>query len=755
MGVEIAQAALREAGIITTSVPLNESVSGFGTTEVITIPLAAPFSAENAGAVVVGPFVVGLSATAGSVSNTFSNEVSIALMSANGVISNIDFGLSSTLGTVPANTTSRLSAVGQMVLKPVNGSVVDCEAVRITVRNTRSNASSGTMSTTLTPAAGGSVPVIATYGGYQSSIDANVRLVLPALTGITVTNPGSSTLWTTTAWTVIPVPQPVPLSGLRMAAAPPFAAARQASLQTSGVLQCELLLDDGSSIPMPDFMSSVPGAYFVNGARWDVPASMQPVMRDRSFVGWRYRLVVSALPPSGQVRFQAFAGFEFLLAFDDSDSDGLWDRWESTAPGNGIDADGDGIVDLSLSARGATPDRKDIFVEIDAMTGCKPMASSLDRVRDAFAQAPVAGGIALHLDDGGHNAIGLGDWQSPLEWSLFNTIKNGSNPTFGTPAELGDQNSAAILAAKRLTYRYCMFVNKFVIGYDSLGQEQLCSGEAAGRPSSNFFVSLKAFPLPPGCSPEDAEAGTFMHELGHTLGLSHGGSDGQATVNYKPNYKSVMSYIWQMPDLLLANTSSSAWRLDYSREAWGTLDQRSGLDESLGLRLPPGPAMDPVYLVPFRAANGKKRWAFADQGQPVDWDGNNNAGDNASVRYAVNDLDGNGSAPLVEMTGYNDWENLTYNFRRSYNFLSGLGVASQDEFSTATVSLLRSWPLPCPADIDDSRSIDTGDLTILLLRFGQKTPAGSVGAAADLNGDGVVNTQDLTLLLLRFGQLCP
>ncbi|MBK7585771.1 MAG: hypothetical protein IPI67_36990 [Myxococcales bacterium] len=37
----------------------------------------------------------------------------------------------------------------------------------------------------------------------------------------------------------------------------------------------------------------------------------------------------------------------------------------------------------------------------------------------------------------------------------------------------------------------------------------------------------------------DEPAGSFMHELGHTLHLEHGGAD---SLNYKPNYPSVMNY---------------------------------------------------------------------------------------------------------------------------------------------------------------------------------------------------------------------
>src|SRR6185369_4859250 len=38
------------------------------------------------------------------------------------------------------------------------------------------------------------------------------------------------------------------------------------------------------------------------------------------------------------------------------------------------------------------------------------------------------------------------------------------------------------------------------------------------------------------------EAGIVMHELGHNLGLRHGGFE---DTNYKPNYLSVMNYAFQ------------------------------------------------------------------------------------------------------------------------------------------------------------------------------------------------------------------
>ncbi|HXU21817.1 MAG TPA: hypothetical protein VN788_14640 [Verrucomicrobiae bacterium] len=72
------------------------------------------------------------------------------------------------------------------------------------------------------------------------------------------------------------------------------------------------------------------------------------------------------------------------------------------------------------------------------------------------------------------------------------------------------------------------------------------------------------------------QAGTFMHELGHSLGLTHGGIyyDTQGTYiptiesNCKANYQSVMSYLFQV-DLLDNGV------LDYSEQGLTSLNERS------------------------------------------------------------------------------------------------------------------------------------------------------------------------------------
>src|SRR5262249_46536087 len=78
------------------------------------------------------------------------------------------------------------------------------------------------------------------------------------------------------------------------------------------------------------------------------------------------------------------------------------------------------------------------------------------------------------------------------------------------------------------------------------------------------------------------EGRKFMHELGHNLGLDHGGGD---DVNFKPNYISIMNYRFLSIGTL--NPNGRQRYIDYSRRKLDTLDELS-LDENVGINDPDG-----------------------------------------------------------------------------------------------------------------------------------------------------------------------
>jgi hypothetical protein len=85
------------------------------------------------------------------------------------------------------------------------------------------------------------------------------------------------------------------------------------------------------------------------------------------------------------------------------------------------------------------------------------------------------------------------------------------------------------------------------------------------------------------------EAAIFMHELGHNLGLCHGGPNldgGCSAENYKPNYISVMNYAFQFGIPFAAtpgSTTIAGRRVDYSDVKLPDLDEQN-LDETVGLQ---------------------------------------------------------------------------------------------------------------------------------------------------------------------------
>lgn len=404
--------------------------------------------------------------------------------------------------------------------------------------------------------------------------------------------------------------------------------------------------------------------------------------------------------------------------YTDSDGDGLYDMWEI----DGIDINEDGVIDLPLDALGADPNHKDLFVEVDSMEGRTPQDRAIERVVEAFAAVPNkflnnpdgADGINLHvqLDE---DDIALEDWPDP--WAGFDPTKAAR---FGTPWQRESSNWANIWAAKRLVYRYCIFANSH-------------SGDSysgiAELPGNDFVVSLGRWNTPGGT--QDQQAGTFMHELGHTLGLRHGGSD---DILYKPNYHSIMNYTWQNPN----PRYSDCWKLDYSREILPTLNE-ADLNEATGI----GGAMDcnlPVGPLPSKIVR---------ENGPVDWNRDNDFND-VSVNADVNRIYGNlPASPNEVLVGFEDWSKLIYNFAGLPDAADGVHESDTDPNSEITyetsVELSRIGCMT--GDLNCDGVVDHRDMMMLAEDWLSDDARCDI---APEGGDGIINSMDLAVVAGRW-----
>jgi len=356
--------------------------------------------------------------------------------------------------------------------------------------------------------------------------------------------------------------------------------------------------------------------------------------------------------------------FSPTLCLADHDKDGIPDCYETA--GWPVDANSDGIYDLDLQALGADPNYVDIFVEIDAMSGYWPPPAAVAMVQQAFANlpasylnaAPNVQGVRLwpQFSD---TSLAVQDFPGDY-WPQFQAVKKSM---FGTTAERFSGNSRWLLEAKRMFYRYGLWGR--TVGPWTDGIDPTFSGTAEGFEGDggdDFMITFGSTGPNGWNHTRDVRnhAGTFMHELGHTLGLRHGGVD---HIRYKPNYYSVMNYTWQTPKTW---QKAGTWRLDYSRAALPTLNE-ANLDENAGLGAPPG--VWPPTAMPFTDPFGFDAWAMLSPGAKADWTQNNNY---SEVGQAV-DLNLIGEPPNVtspneSLVGSDDWANLVVNFRRSANY---------------------------------------------------------------------------------------
>ncbi len=243
-------------------------------------------------------------------------------------------------------------------------------------------------------------------------------------------------------------------------------------------------------------------------------------------------------------------------------------------------------------------------------------------------------------------------------------------------------------------------------------QGQSGLAEIAGN---DLVVSLGGLINDSAFLPHYVQQATFMHELGHNLGLRHDGhmdnqckdqagcrpgdtcadiNDGQGLVcheitngfagveqpNYKPNYLSVMNYRYEGNGIPVANATGSStlltcaadlqcgidggmclgghcFRLDYSRQTLPTGGNTPGalvennLNESAGL------GSGTTDLFSYKNAACPVSWLSAPTSGPVDWSGNGTF----KVMSATADVDANiGAAnceanPVAKLSGFTDW----------------------------------------------------------------------------------------------------
>lgn len=331
----------------------------------------------------------------------------------------------------------------------------------------------------------------------------------------------------------------------------------------------------------------------------------------------------------------------------DSDGDGFSDAAEIQGY---IDVNGNGVYDAGVDVPlpGADPNKPDVYLHYDYMAASdhdhNPPPQTIQWIVDAFA----AHGATLHIDPV-HNAI-------PEQ--KVTTLLYGAPPDYALdPACGGDDSTGGAVTMHTLAqqylgnlayaYRYIVFAH-----YSSCPDAAHCSKcqadpecgggtppgfGAIGNAQIDGFYGIVSFGAlqDAGISiPAESWSGVAMHELGHNLGLLHGGP---VCDNQKPNYISVMNYSFDTSGIPVggspgdtlpqacttdadcsasahcSSTTNTCFRIDYSNQQLPDLNEAS-LDETAGVYSALTSTDISVFYV-----NGVQLVSIPTNGTPIDW----------------------------------------------------------------------------------------------------------------------------------------
>lgn len=358
--------------------------------------------------------------------------------------------------------------------------------------------------------------------------------------------------------------------------------------------------------------------------------------------------------------FREFAtpgGPNDVTSNEDTDNDGIPDCSEEN--------DNSTFAGLPIYRWGARIGQKDIFIHIDYMDstdpGVIPRKEALQKVVNVFENHS----IKIHFDVGDL----FGD--TTLDFNLdgrSHKVPFAKGITLGiapNKANLYEYKNKYMPIAKRQIFYYV------VMGYSQNEDGSSGSSGLAEINGNDFIVTLGNWGLNT-TTQEDLQllinwqAATIMHEFGHNLGLRHGGDVDE---NYKPNYYSIMNYMYQLNGLpqigndregdryywYMYKTKGKSEFLQYFPSGYSDLHNNPFslnflMDYSNG-------SGNPIDEVSFSETIGLGRSGSSG----VDYNGNGSKTDSLT-NWNINE-----GSTISTLTDYNDWLNINIIFARKYS----------------------------------------------------------------------------------------